>query len=105
MKPVYVLLIAITTGVIGAGIGLFLGGKFLGTLGFTGGVTYGVCVATETGKQAGLLTQSETDQLLKQIKERAGSDFNLKPEQIEEFAKINCQDTLEKAKSARSEKN
>ncbi|CCI17687.1 hypothetical protein MICAF_3060002 [Microcystis aeruginosa PCC 9807] len=29
----------------------------------------------------------------------------MKPEQIEEFAKINCQDTLEKAKSARSEKN
>ncbi len=78
----------------------------MGTLGFTGGVTYGVCVATETGKQAGLLTQSETDQLLKQIKARAGSDFNLKPEQIEEFAKINCHDTpLEKAKSARSEKN
>lgn len=61
--------------------------EILGNPRIPGGVTYGVCVATETGKQAGLLTQSETDQLLKQIKARAGSDFNLKPEQIEEFAK------------------
>jgi hypothetical protein len=101
MKPIYVVLIALATGVIGTGIGLFLGGKLFGTLGIASGTTYGVCVATETAKQAGLLTQAETDRLLKQIKEKAGSDFKLNPEQIEGFAKINCQEMLQKVKSAR----
>lgn len=105
MKSVYVFLIATATGVIGAGIGLFLGAKLYGTLGLAGGASYGVCVTTETAKQAGMLTQPQIDRLLKQIQEQAGADFNLPPEKIAEFAKIDCQDTLEKAKAARSEKN
>jgi hypothetical protein len=34
--------------------------------------------------------------LLEQIKARAGSDFKLKPEQIEQFAKINCAEMMQK---------
>jgi hypothetical protein len=99
MKPIYVLLIAIATGLVGAGIGLFLGGKIYGTLGLAGGASYGVCVTTETAKQAGMLTQPEIDRLLGQIKKTASSDFNLPPERIAEFAQINCQDMLQKVKS------
>jgi heme O synthase-like polyprenyltransferase len=100
VKPIYVLLIAVATGVVGAGIGLFLGGKIYSTLGLAGGASYGVCVTTETAKQAGMLTQPEIDRLIKRIQERAGSDFNLSPERIAEFAQINCPDILQKVKSA-----
>jgi hypothetical protein len=99
MKPIYVLMIAIATGLVGTGIGWWLGAKFFGKLGFAGGVNYGVCVTTETAKQDGILTQAEIARLLGQIKKTASSDFNLKPEQVEEFAQLNCQDIRQKAKS------
>ena len=44
----------------------------------------------------GILTKAQTTQLLEQIKARAGSDFKLKPEQIEQFAQINCAEMMQK---------
>lgn len=95
MKAIYVLLIAIATGLIGTGVGFTLGGRFGGTVGLAGGTVYGVCVATETAKDEGILTQAQITQLIEQIKARAGTDFNLKPEQIEAFADINCSETMQ----------
>ncbi|MGV2828968.1 hypothetical protein [Myxosarcina sp. GI1(2024)] len=81
MKPIYVFLIALATGLVGIGVGFILGGRLGSTLGLGGGVVYGVCVATETAKDEGILTQAQSDRLLEQIKLRAGSDFNLQSEQ------------------------
>ena len=96
MKPIYVFLIALITGLIGTGIGFMLGGRFGGTFGLAGGTLYGVCVATETAKDTGILTQAQTTQLLEQIKARAGSDFKLEPKVVEEFAKTNCTEMMQK---------
>lgn len=88
MKSIYVFLIALATGLIGTGIGFTLGGRFGGTVGLAGGSIYGVCVTTETAKESGILTEAQTTQLLEQIKTRAGSDFKLNPEQVEELSNI-----------------
>lgn len=95
MKQIYVFLIALVTGVVGTGVGLFLGGRFGGTVGLAGGSIYGVCLATETAKNSGILTQAQTNQLLEQIKARAGSDFKLKPQQVEKFTEINCSQIMQ----------
>lgn len=103
MKPVYIFLIALATGLVGAGFGLFLGGKFGGILGLADGSLYGICVATETAKDEGILTEVQTTQLLDQIKARAGSDFKLEPKVIEEFAKINCSEMMQEMQQSNQE--
>lgn len=49
----------------------------------------------------GILTQAQTTQLLEKIKARAGSDFKLKPEQVESFAEINCSETMQEIEQSR----
>lgn len=101
MKTIYVLLVAILTGAIGIGIGLLAGGRFVGRVGFATGSLYSVCILTETAKESGILTQEQTDELLKQFKEKAISDLKLSSQGVDEaFSEINCSQVIEEMRKS-----
>lgn len=96
MKKIYVLLIALATGAVGVGVGLFAGGSFGGTLGFATGSVYSVCVLSEIAQNSGILTQEQTEELLKQFKDKASSDFKLNSEGVDEaFSEQNCSEIIQ----------
>ncbi|MGC9525760.1 MAG: hypothetical protein ACP5D7_09505 [Limnospira sp.] len=89
MKPVYVVLIAIATAIVGGGIGL-VGGVALGGFGgMAGGTLLGICITTETAREEGLLTAEQATQLVDLIRQNAETEFQLPPGELQD---LNCEE-------------
>ncbi len=80
MKPVYGVLIAFAAAVVGGGVGFLIGVGFAGLAGGLagglGGGLLGVCAATETAKEEGLLTPQQADQVIHRINTKLAQDSN-----------------------------
>lgn len=96
MKPIYVVLIAIATALVGGGIG-FVGGAAIGGFGgIAGGTLLGVCITTETAKQEGLLTEEQATQLVDRIRQNAETDLQLQSGDLQD---LNCEEVTRNLES------
>jgi hypothetical protein len=93
MKPLYVVLTAIATAIVGGGIGFVVGAGIGGIGGIIGGVPLGACAALNVASEQRLVTPEQATQILGQMKEKLGKDFNLKPEDLAKI-KLNCDEIL-----------
>ena len=92
MKPIYVVIIAIVTGLISGGVGLLVGTGLGGFTGAVGGGMLGVCVTIERAKQENLLTEAEAEKLLNQIKTSLQQEWEISDQDIAQF---NCTQVMQ----------
>jgi hypothetical protein len=96
MKPIYVILIAIATALVGGGIGFVAGVAIGGVGGAAGGALLGICITTETAREDGLLTAEQATQLVDRIRQNAETEFQLQPGDLQD---LNCEEVTQNLQS------
>ncbi len=89
MKPIFIILIAIGTGIIGGCVGFITGASIGAVGGVAGGALLGVCTTLDTAKAEGLIAPQQVDEIMVKVKERVGKEYNLT---AEDLAQLSCEE-------------
>lgn len=103
MKPIYAILLAIGTGLVGGAIGFFLGEPTGVVLGTGVGTVYGGCKALQTAEKDGLLKPEQSQKVIQETTKQVIATFGVN--QLEGLpSKIDCQELIAGAEKGKAQK-
>jgi hypothetical protein len=107
MKPIYTILLAIATAIVGGGIGFFAGVTGGAAAGGSWGMIYAACQTLETAEKDGFLKPEQSQKILNDATNKVVTDFNLHDtEEFKEFRqKMDCPKLMADVRKQREKAN